>query len=75
MRLSLLFALLVTPAIAQQPLPQQIRNIAADAHGKVSVSCSLPGTSVNCDLDPTAHAPMQSVFKMPLVLKILPCST
>jgi beta-lactamase class A len=71
MRFSLLFALFVTPAIAQQPLQQQIRNIAADAHGKVSVSCSLPGTSVNCDLDPTAHAPMQSVFKMPLVLKIL----
>lgn len=71
MRLSLLFALFVTPTLAQQALQQQIRNIAADAHGKVSVACSLPGTPVNCDVDPTAHAPMQSVFKMPLVLTML----
>jgi beta-lactamase class A len=71
MRFTLLFALFLTPAVAQQPLQQQIRNIAADAHGKVSVACSLPGTALNCDLDPAAHAPMQSVFKMPLALTIL----
>jgi beta-lactamase class A len=71
MRLSLLFAVFVTPVAAQQSLQQQIRDIAAGAHGKVSVACSLPGTSLNCDLDPTAHAPMQSVFKMPLVMTIL----
>ena len=71
MRLSLLFAVFVVPVVAQQPLQQQIRTIAADAHGKVSVACSLPGTPLNCDLDPTAHAPMQSVFKMPLALTIL----
>jgi len=71
MRLSLLFALFLSPALAQQALQQQIRNIAADAHGKVSAACSLPGTPLNCDVDPTAHAPMQSVFKMPLVLTVL----
>lgn len=71
MRLILLFAFFVSPVIAQQPLQQQIRNIAADAHGKVSVACSLPGTPLNCDLHPAAHAPMQSVFKMPLVLTLL----
>lgn len=71
MRLSLLIALLVTPVVAQQPLQKQIRDIAAEAHGKVSVACSLPGTPLNCDLDPTAHPPMQSVFKMPLALMIL----
>lgn len=72
MRPSFLFVLFVTPTLAKQPLQQQIRNnIAADAHGKVSVACSLPGTPLNCDLHPTAHAPMQSVFKMPLVLTIL----
>ncbi len=71
MRLSLLFGLFVCPALAQQPLQQQIRDIAADAHGKVSVSCSLPGTPLDCDLDPGAHPPMQSVFKLPLGLAVL----
>jgi len=31
----------------------------------------LPGIPLNCDLDPGAHAPMQSVFKLPLGLTIL----
>jgi beta-lactamase class A len=71
MRLCLILPLFVIPAIAQQPLQRQIRTIAADAHGKVSVACSLPGTPLNCDLDPNAHPPMQSVFKLPLALTIL----
>ena len=71
MRISLLLALFVGPAVAQQSLQQHIRNIAADAHGKVTVACSLPGTPLNCDLNPGAHPPMQSVFKLPLVLTIL----
>lgn len=71
MRFSLLLALFVGPAVAQPPLQQQIRAIAADAHGKVSVACSLLGTPLNCDLDPTAHPPMQSVFKLPLAMTIL----
>jgi beta-lactamase class A len=74
MRPVLLLALLAGPAAAQQPLQQQMRSIAADAHGKVSVACSLPEPSshpLNCDLDPTAHPPMQSVFKLPLGLTIL----
>ena len=71
MRLSLILALLACTAVAQAPLQRQIRSIAADAHGKVSVACSLPGTRLNCDLDPSAHSPMQSVFKLPLGLTIL----
>lgn len=71
MRLYLLFFLFAFPRLAQTPLPQQIREIAANAHGKVSVACSLPGTRLNCDLDPEARAPMQSVFKLPLALTIL----
>jgi beta-lactamase class A len=71
MRRALLFILVTSPALAQQPLQQQIRNIAADAHGKVSVACSLPGSSLNCDLNPNAHPPMQSVFKLPLALAVL----
>lgn len=72
MRLRLLLVLFVVyPALAQQPLQEQIRDIAADAHGKVSVSCLLPGTQLNCDLNPSAHPPMQSVFKLPLGLAVL----
>jgi beta-lactamase class A len=71
MRLILLLILFVSPAVAQQLLQQQIQNIAADAHGKVSVACSLPGTALNCDFNSTAHPPMQSVFKLPLVVTIL----
>jgi beta-lactamase class A len=71
MRLYLLFFFFVVPTLAQKPLQQQIHDIAADAHGKVSVACSLPGMPLNCGLDPGAHAPMQSVFKLPLALTIL----
>src|SRR5882724_5343992 len=55
----------------ESSLRQTIREIAADAHGKVSVACSLPGSSLNCDLNPHVHPPMQSVFKLPLALTIL----
>jgi beta-lactamase class A len=73
MRLALcsLFTLCAVSASAQQPLRQQIRDIANEAHGKVSVACSLPGSALNCDLNPHAHPPMQSVFKLPLALTVL----
>jgi beta-lactamase class A len=58
-------------AQAAGPLRQQIQAIAADAHGKVSVACSLPGSTLNCDFNPKAHPPMQSVFKLPLALTVL----
>jgi beta-lactamase class A len=72
MRLILpLFALLLGSSPAQEPLAQQIRAIAADAHGKVTVASSLPGVALDGDLDPNAHPPMQSVFKLPLAMTIL----
>ena len=71
MRLGLLFILLVITAVAQQPLQQQIRAIAGEARGKVAVACSLPGSALNCDLNPNAKPPMQSVFKLPLALAVL----
>jgi beta-lactamase class A len=71
MRFSLLLFVCAVPALGQQQLQQKIRGIAAEAHGKVSVACALPGTPLNCDLNPTAHPPMQSVFKLPLGLTIL----
>lgn len=61
----------LTVASAQTLLQRQIRAIAAKAHGKVSVACSLPNSTLNCDLHPHAHPPMQSVFKLPLALTIL----
>jgi len=68
---ALLFLFVGLGAGAQEALREQIRVIAAEARGKVSVACSLPGTALNCDLDPTAHPPMQSVFKLPLAMTVL----
>jgi len=71
MRLALLIIFYAVPALAQEPLRQQIRVIASGAHGKVAVACSLPGSALNCDLNPNAQPPMQSVFKLPLALTVL----
>jgi beta-lactamase class A len=67
----LLVTLCAAVAFAQEPLRQEIRAIAGDAHGKVSVACSLSQSSLNCDLAPNSHPPMQSVFKLPLALAVL----
>jgi beta-lactamase class A len=71
MRFALLIALSAASALAQETLQQQIGAIAREAHGKVSVACSLPGSMLNCDLNPNAHPPMQSVFKLPLAIMVL----
>jgi beta-lactamase class A len=70
-RLAITFFLLASSVFAQTSLQREIQGIAADAHGKVSVACSLPESSLNCDLDPHAHPPMQSVFKFPLAVTAL----
>ena len=66
-----LFTFCAVAAPAQEAVRQQIRAIAIEAHGKVSVACSLPGSTLNCDLNPDAHPPMQSVFKLPLAVTVL----
>src|SRR5437868_2029498 len=71
MRALLLPAFFFVSALAQNPLQQHLQSIALDAHGKVSMACSLPGTKLSCDLNSRAHPPMQSVFKLPLALTIL----
>jgi beta-lactamase class A len=71
MRLALAFFIVTLFAFLQSTLQQQVRVIAADAKGKVSVACSLPDSTLNCDLDPHAHPPMQSVFKLPLAIATL----
>jgi beta-lactamase class A len=57
-----------SPASALGP---KIRSIAAEAKGRVAVACSLPGSLLNCDLNPNAKPPMQSVFKLPLAITVL----
>jgi beta-lactamase class A len=69
--LYVLFTLCAVSAPAQELLRQQIRAIAIEANGKVSVACSLPGSTLNCDLNPDGHPPMQSVFKLPLAVTVL----
>jgi beta-lactamase class A len=60
-----------TPLQTQTSLQTKIAAIAQDAHGTVSVACLLPGTTLNCDLNPHNHSPMQSMFKYPLALTVL----
>ncbi len=71
MRFAIAFFLFNSSVCAQTALQQQVRAIAADAHGKVSVACALSDSSLNCDLDAHAHPPMQSVFKLPLAIAAL----
>jgi len=71
MRLVLILFLLTGSVSAQTPLQNEIRKIATDAHGKVAVACSLPGASLNCDMEAHARPPMQSVFKLPLAVYAL----
>ena len=71
MRLTLASILLAFFPSPQSTLQQEVRTIAADARGKVSVACSLQDSALDCDLDPHAHPPMQSVFKLPLAIAVL----
>ena len=71
MRAFALLLMLITPLAAQTPLHQRIVEIAKDAKGTVYVSCSLPGTKLDCDLNKHGHPPMQSTFKFPLAMAVL----
>jgi beta-lactamase class A len=67
----LAICLSVFTLFAQPALRAKVARIAADAQGTVSVSCLLPGSALNCDLNPHNHSPMQSVFKFPLAMTVL----
>jgi beta-lactamase class A len=71
MRALTLIFLAASAGAAQIPLHQRLADIANEAHGKVYVSCSLPGVKLDCDLDPHSRPPMQSTFKFPLALAVL----
>jgi len=68
---ALLFAIVPLSGLAQDTLQSKIAAIAEDAQGTVSVSCILPGTKLDCDLNPHNHPPMQSMYKYPLALTAL----
>jgi beta-lactamase class A len=68
---ALLLAIAPSTAFTQTVLQAKVAVIAKDAHGRVSVACLLPGTALNCDLNPHNHSPMQSMFKYPLALTVL----
>jgi beta-lactamase class A len=69
--ITLLATLLLSPTLsAQTSLSARLATLAAPAHGKVFVACSLPGTTLDCNLDPHGHPPMQSTFKFPLALAV-----
>ena len=70
-RLALFLAIIPSTAFSQTLLQAKIAAIAQHAHGTVSVACLLPGTTLNCDLNPHNHSPMQSMFKFPLALTVL----
>jgi beta-lactamase class A len=69
--LALFLAIIPSTAFTQTSLQTKIAAIAQDAHGTVSVACLLPGTTLDCDLNPHNHSPMQSMFKYPLALTVL----
>lgn len=66
-----LLLLVTVSGFAQNSLRTQVAAIAKDADGTVGVSCELPGTKLNCDLNAHNHAPMQSMYKLPLALTAL----
>ncbi len=57
--------------LAEAQLADRLRAIAAEAHGKVGVACSLPGTSLDCEVNAAARLPMQSVYKLPIAMAVL----
>lgn len=68
---ALFLPLLPLTLLGQTPLQSKVAAIAQAAQGTVSVSCLLPGATLNCDLNPHNHPPMQSMYKYPLALTVL----
>lgn len=64
-------ALLALPIHANAQLRELIGQIAAPAHGRVGVACSLPGKTPECDFHADEALPMQSVYKLPISMAML----
>jgi beta-lactamase class A len=69
LRLALSSLALALPAHAQ--LSGDIARIAAQAHGRVGVACSLPGRELDCNFHAAEAFPMQSVYKLPIAMAAL----
>jgi beta-lactamase class A len=67
MRFVILFSFVWTTLAMGESLGRRIERIAAEAHGKVAVACSVPG----CALHAHSRPPMQSVFKLPMAMAML----
>jgi beta-lactamase class A len=65
------FLLLTFALSARAQLSIQIARIAAQAHARVGVSCSLPGHDLDCNFHSDETFPMQSVYKLPIVMATL----
>ena len=66
---ALALAAVTIPAPAQ--LQTHIATIAARAHGRVGVACSLPGPQLDCGFHAADPFPMQSVYKLPIAMAML----
>jgi beta-lactamase class A len=64
-------ALVSGSSAAHAQLPREINRIAAQAHGRVGVACSLPGKALDCGLHAAGAFPMQSVYKLPITMAAL----
>jgi beta-lactamase class A len=66
---------LALPAQTRVPAPSQLHDeivrIAAQVHGRVGVSCAVPGKALNCSLNSSAQLPMMSVYKLPIAVAVL----
>lgn len=60
-----------SPDPAGPRLHDEIVSIAAQAHGRVGVSCALPGKALNCGLNSAEMLPMMSVYKLPIAVAVL----
>ena len=69
--LILLVAALAAAHVAHAQLHTQLEHIAAQAHGRVGVACSLPGKALDCDLAADAAYPTQSTYKLPIAIVAL----
>lgn len=73
-RASLLASLLASLGLALSAHAQRsadIARIAAQAHGRVGVACSLPGKTLDCNVHAADAFPMQSVYKLPIAMAML----
>lgn len=63
--------LLTLALAAHAQLSSEIARIATQAHGRVGVACSLPGKTLDCNLQAADAFPMQSVYKLPITMAAL----